>query len=128
MMPEGVGSGVALVYSKLSPGGRTGCWHQVIDHPESYDEYSCTCMIGCAMQRGIRRGWLARNDYQPCVERAWRSVKERTSADGRLVNVCTGTGKQKTLRDYLQRPAINGRDDRGGAMGLLFAIELLETE
>jgi hypothetical protein len=106
---------------------RTGCWHQVIDHPESYDEYSCTCMIGFAMQRGIRRGWL-KSEYQPCVDKAWRAVKERTSADGKLVNVCTGTGKQKTLRDYLNRPAINGRDDRGGAMGLLFATELLATK
>jgi hypothetical protein len=45
-----------------------------------------------------------------------------------LVNVCTGTGKQKTLEDYFKRPAINGRDDRGGAMGLLFAVELLAAE
>jgi rhamnogalacturonyl hydrolase YesR len=105
----------------------TGCWHQVIDHPESYDEYSCTCMIGFALQRGIRRGWLS-DDYKPSIDRAWRAVKERTSSDGKLVNVCTGTGKQKTLRDYFERPAINGRDDRGGAMGLLFATELLATE
>jgi rhamnogalacturonyl hydrolase YesR len=106
---------------------RTGCWHQVIDHPESYDEYSCTCMIGCAMQRGVRRGWLAEEEYGPCVDRAWRAVLERTGADGELVDVCAGTGKQRTLRDYLNRPAINGRDDRGGAMGLIFAVELLAT-
>jgi rhamnogalacturonyl hydrolase YesR len=134
--PEGHPAGPELVaefrkhLAALKPhqDARTGCWHQVIDHPESYDEYSCTCMIGCAMQRGIRRGWLAKDDYRPCVERTWRAVKERTSADGKLVNVCTGTGKQKTLRDYLERPAINGRDDRGGAMGLLFATELLAAE
>ena len=107
---------------------KTGCWHQVIDHPESYDEYSCTCMIGWAMQRGIRRGWLARDEYQPSVDRAWQAVKERTSPDGRLVNVCTGTGKQKMLQDYFDRPAINGRDDRGGAMGMTFAVELLAAE
>jgi rhamnogalacturonyl hydrolase YesR len=107
---------------------KTGCWHQVIDHPESYDEYSCTCMIGFAMQRGIRRGWLAKNEYQPYVDQAWRAIKERTSADGKLVNVCAGTGKQKTLRDYFDRPAINGRDDRGGAMGLLFATERMAAE
>jgi rhamnogalacturonyl hydrolase YesR len=104
---------------------KTGCWHQVIDHPESYDEYSCTCMIGWAMQRGIRRGWLAKDEYQPCVDQAWRAIKERTSPDGKLVNVCTGTGKQKTLQDYFDRPAINGLDDRGGAMGMMFAVELL---
>lgn len=106
----------------------TGCWHQVIDHRESYDEYSCTCMIGFAMQRGIARGWLDKAEYQPCVERAWQAIKERTSPDGKLVNVCTGTGKQKTLEDYFQRPAINGLDDRGGAMGLIFATELMAAE
>jgi unsaturated rhamnogalacturonyl hydrolase len=107
---------------------RTGCWHQVIDHPESYDEYSCTCMIGCAMQRGIRRGWLAKEEYRPCVDRAWRAILERTGPDGRLVNVCAGTGKQKTLQDYFNRPAVNGRDDRGGAMGLFFSVELLAAD
>lgn len=104
---------------------KTGCWHQVIDHPESYDEYSCTCMIGFAMQRGIRRGWLPKESYQPSVDRAWQAIRERTSADGKLVNVCAGTGKQKTLEDYFKRPAINGRDDRGGAMGLMFTTELM---
>lgn len=104
---------------------KTGCWHQVIDHPESYDEYSCTCMIAFAMRRGITRGWLAKADYQPSVDLAWRAIRERTSPDGKLVNVCTGTGKQKTLQDYFDRPAINGRDDRGGAMGMMFATELM---
>ncbi len=107
---------------------QTGCWHQVIDQPESYDEYSCTCMIGFAMQRGIRHGWLPKVEYQSCVDQAWRAIQERTSAAGKLVNVCSGTGKQKTLQDYFDRPAINGRDDRGGAMGLLFATELIEIE
>lgn len=107
---------------------KTGCWHQVIDHPESYDEYSCTCMIGFAMQRGITRGWLTKADYQPHVDRAWQAIEQRTSPDGKLVNVCAGTGKQKSLQDYFDRPAINGRDDRGGAMGLMFSTELMAAD
>jgi len=98
----------------------------VIDHPESYAEYSCTCMIGFAMASGMRHGWLPRDVHRPCVEGAWRAIEARTSPTGALVDVCAGTGKQKSLDDYLRRPAINGRDDRGGAMGLLFATELLE--
>jgi len=31
-----------------------------------------------------------------------------------------------TLRQYLDRPAISGDDDRGGAMGLLAAMEMHE--
>jgi len=101
---------------------RTGCWHQVIDHPESYDEYSCTCMIGTAMQRGIRRGWLAKEEYRSCVDRAWRAILERTEPDGKLVNVCASTGKQKTLQDYFepprhQRPRRPGRRDGAGPLG-----------
>jgi rhamnogalacturonyl hydrolase YesR len=107
---------------------KTGCWHQVIDHPQSYEEYSCTCMIGFAIQRGIRRGWISQDEFQSSVDRAWQAIQERTSPDGKLVNVCTGTGKQKTLQDYFDRPAINGRDDRGGAMGLMFTTELMSAE
>lgn len=113
---------IAVLKTHQDP--KTKCWHQVIDQPESYDEYSCTCMIGFAMARAIRRGWLSRDDYQPHVDRAWQAIESRTSPNGDLVNVCTGTGKQKTLRDYFDRPAINGKDDRGGAMGLMFATEL----
>jgi hypothetical protein len=59
------------------------------------------------------------------VERAWRAIVQRTSPDGRLVQVCVSTGKLPTLQAYLERPATTGRDDRGGAMGLLFAVEQL---
>jgi len=47
-----------------------------------------------------------------------RAVKERTGADGKLVAVCPGTAKQKTIQAYLDRPAINGRDERGGSDGV----------
>jgi rhamnogalacturonyl hydrolase YesR len=102
----------------------TGCWHQVIDRPESYRELTATCMIGFAMARGVRQGWLERDLYQPAIERAWYAAKTRIGSNGRLVDVCTGTGKQKSLRDYYDRPAILGPDDRGGAMALLFASEI----
>lgn len=103
----------------------TGTWHQVIDRPESYREFTGTSMIGFAMARGIRGGWLEAETYQPCVDRAWQTVKARTSPTGGFVDVCTGTGKQKTLRDYYDRQALQGRDGRGGSMALLFASEIL---
>ena len=103
----------------------TGTWHQVIDRPESYREFTGTCMIGFAMARGIRGGWLEAETYQPCVDRAWQAVKARTSPTGEFIDVCTGTGKQKTLRDYYDRQALHGRDGRGGSMALLFASEVL---
>lgn len=105
-----------------------GLWRQVIDKPGSYRELTATCMIGFAMRRGVKRGWLDRRKFQPLVDRAWTAVKGRTAADGKLVDVCTGTGKQKSLQDYLERTAILGTDPRGGAMVLLFATELMSRE
>ena len=37
----------------------SGCWHQVIDRPESYREFTATAMITYALMRGIRAGRLA---------------------------------------------------------------------
>lgn len=101
-----------------------GMWRQVIDVPGSYRELTATCMIATSMLRGIRAGWLDRGRYQAAVDRAWAAVNLRVSSDGRLVDVCTGTGKQKSRREYLDRPAILGPDPRGGAMALLFATEM----
>jgi rhamnogalacturonyl hydrolase YesR len=102
----------------------TGAWRQVIDHPESYRELTATCMIAFAIARGMRLGWLDRAKWQPALDRAWTAVKARVASDGGLVDVCTSTGKQKSLREYLDRTAILGADPRGGAMALLLATEL----
>jgi len=101
-----------------------GMWHQIVDRPESYREFTVTCMTAFAMTRGMRRGWLGRAEYEPAVRRAWTALKQRIGPDGILVDVCTGTGKQKSRQDYFDRPAILGRDDRGGAMALLISTEI----
>ena len=53
-------------------------------------------------------------------------LERRLSVDdeGGLVDVCTGTGVQTSTRDYLDRGAIFGLDDRGGSMAIWFATEL----
>ncbi|MDA1312917.1 MAG: glycoside hydrolase family 88 protein [Acidobacteria bacterium] len=48
----------------------TGMWHQVIDHPESYREFTATAMITFAMLRGLRNGWLERSRVEPASRRA----------------------------------------------------------
>jgi rhamnogalacturonyl hydrolase YesR len=101
-----------------------GMWREVIDKPGSYAETSATAMIGLAMERGIRKGWLDPAAYQPRVNRAWNAVSARVGKDGQLIDVCESTNKQKTLEDYLHRAAILGPDPRGGAMAMLFATEM----
>jgi len=105
-----------------------GMWHQVVDEPGSYAEFSVTCMMAIAMTRGLRNGWINPAEYGARINHAWRSINRRISTDGALIDVCTGTGKMKSRQEYLDRPAILGRDDRGGAMGLLLAVELASAE
>jgi unsaturated rhamnogalacturonyl hydrolase len=101
-----------------------GLWRNVIDYPGAYPEYSATAMIGFAMLRGVRNGWLAKKQYQPVVDKAWAAVLSRTGSDGHMIDVCESTARLKSLDEYLHRAAILGSDPRGGAMAMMFATEL----
>ena len=103
-----------------------GSWRQVIDEPTSYRELTATAMITAGMARGIARGWIARATYEPIMTRGWQAVAARVNADGTVKDVCAGTGAGPTKEYYLNRPVVNGADDRGGAMALLAAIEIAE--
>jgi len=106
-----------------------GMWRNVIDRPGAYPEYSATAMIGAAMLRGVRNGWIDRPAYEPRVQAAWNAVLTRTGADGRLIDVCESTGTRGlTDQDYLRRTAILGPDDRGGGMAMFFATELAGSQ
>ena len=106
----------------------TGMWHQVVDRPESYREFTSTAMTGFAITRGLRKGWLDRDEFEPVADRAWKAVLARIKADASLIDVCRSTGRQSSLRAYFDREAILGRDDRGGAMALLFSTERAHWE
>ena len=99
-----------------------GMWRQIVDVPGSYRETSVTAMTLTAMARGLRLGWLDES-YRPVVDRAWRALLAHVLMDGALVDVCFSTGAGPTRRHYLDRPAVNGADDRGGAMVLGAALE-----
>lgn len=103
-----------------------GMWHEVVDRPDSYAEFTATAMIGAAMMKGMRGGWIGRATYEPAVERAWAAIQRRTAEDGVVMDVCESTGKQKTVEAYLDRAAIWDRDPRGGAMAMLLATERMQ--
>ena len=104
-----------------------GAWRQIIDEPGAYREETATAMLLSAMARGIRLGWID-TSYRPVVLRAWRALSAHVVEDGSLIDVCTGTGAGPTPRYYLDRAAIDGADDRGGAMALLASIEMYELQ
>jgi rhamnogalacturonyl hydrolase YesR len=100
-----------------------GMWREVIDEPGAYREETATAMLLSAMARGIRLGWID-GTYQPVVQRAWRALAAHVRDDGTIIDVCASTGGGPTRKYYLDRPAITGADDRGGAMALLAAMEM----
>ena len=102
-----------------------GSWRQVVDEPSSYRELTVTAMSVAAMARGIRLGWLT-PAARSVVDKGWRAVVARVNEDGTVRDVCSGTGAGPTKEYYLNRPAVSGADDRGGAMALLAAIEVEE--
>jgi len=105
---------------------RDGLWRNVVDVDGAYPEYSATAMIGFAMLRGVKNGWFEDPaPYRDAVARAWRGVNVRTGSDGSVIDVCESTARIESLQGYLDRAALAGRDDRAGAMAMLFATELM---
>jgi len=103
--------------------GPDGMWRQVVDVEGSYRETSVTALTVTAMARGLRLGWLD-TSYAPVIERGWRGILSHVVEDGTLVDVCISTGSGPTLDHYLHRTAVNGADDRGGALILGAALEM----
>ena len=100
----------------------SGMLNNVLDIQGSYLEFTATCMMGYAMARGISLGFLS-NDFRDSVDLAWQGIAERVDDVGNVVDGCASTGVQNNVREYLDRPAIFGFDDRSGGMALWFAVE-----
>jgi unsaturated rhamnogalacturonyl hydrolase len=116
----------ALMAALLPLQNRDGLWRNVVNHPGAFAEFSGTAMIGFAMQRGLEKGWIRGRDYRQAVDEAWLAVRSRTSATGTFIDVCESTARMNDAALYLKRAAILGKDDRAGAMALLFATELMK--
>ena len=105
----------------------SGMLNNVLDIQGSYLEFTATCMMGYSMARGIRLGFLS-DDFRPAIDLAWQGVSERVDEVGNVVDACASPGVQNNVRDYLDRPAIFGFDDRSGGMALWFAVEMERLE
>src|SRR5262245_8912298 len=103
-----------------------GMWRQVVDEPTSYKELTVTAMTVAVLARGVRLGWLDAKTYRAPIDRAWTSLLTRIGPDGSVAAVCSGTGAGATKDSYMNRPAVSGGDDRGGAMAMLAALEMAE--
>ncbi len=104
-----------------------GTFGELVDVPGAWGELTSTCMVGYALARGLRMGWLSDGEegtYQAGLNACWRAVAERIDGDGGVVDGCISTGVMPDMRAYLNRTAVSGHDDRTGSMALWFACEM----
>ena len=106
-----------------------GTFGELVDLPGAWGELTSTSMIGYALARGLRLGWLPSDDafgYAAGLQACWRAVSERIDQDGGVVDGCISTGVMPDTRAYLNRTAVNGHDDRTGSLALWFACEMAQ--
>ncbi len=101
----------------------SGMFSQLLDLPGTYQELTSVCMVGYAVARGLRMGWLDES-YREFVDSLWETASEHIGPDGEVVDGCTGTGAVNDRRFYIDRAAEYGRDDRTGNLALWFAVEM----
>ena len=101
----------------------SGMFSQLLDLHGTYQELTSVCMVGYAVARGLRLGWLD-DSYLAFAESLWRSASERVGLDGEVVDGCTGTGAVNDRRFYIDRAAEYGQDDRTGNLALWFSVEM----
>ncbi|HET9316346.1 MAG TPA: glycoside hydrolase family 88 protein [Vicinamibacteria bacterium] len=104
----------------------TGLWPQVLDHPELWDETSCSAMFAYAIARGVRRGWLPKEDLE-IARKAYAGVMRNVTPDGQVLEVSEGTGIGETLEFYRDRK--RPVNDHHGPGPVMFAgAELMEID
>jgi unsaturated rhamnogalacturonyl hydrolase len=85
-----------------------GMWRQLVDREDSWKETSATAMFAYAMRVGILSGILPAGEYSPACDRAWDALVGRIEPDGRLREICAGTGQSRDAEYYLGRPRVTG--------------------
>jgi len=103
---------------------KDGMWRQLIDNEQAWAETSSTAMFGYAITVGVKKGLLPEDKFTPAYQKAWKALVEYIGEDGKITDVCAGTGKGDNIDYYLDRPRITG-DLHGQAPILWFAYSLL---
>jgi len=101
----------------------SGMWRQVLDHPESWEETSCTAMFAYGIARAVHRGWLDAS-YLPMARKAFAGISKNVTAEGVVNETCIGTNIGQDIAYYMdrQRPS---DDMHGRGPVLLAGTELL---
>lgn len=103
----------------------SGLWHQLLDKQDSYLETSVTAMFTYAAARAVNQGWIA-PVYFTVAEKGWEGLTSKITPDGKVEDVCIGTGISEDIGFYYNRPAtLNGNHALGAV--LLAGAEMIRA-
>jgi unsaturated rhamnogalacturonyl hydrolase len=80
----------------------SGRWHQLLTHPDSFEETSATAMFIYSFVEGHKKGWLP-DAFREAAFRGFAGLKEKIDGEGNIYGTCIGTSTQDTLEDYYRR-------------------------
>jgi len=115
-----------MMLSLLNYQTKEGMWRQLIDNENSWPETSSTAMFGYAITIGVKKGLLDEKVFTKAYQKAWLALAGYVNAEGKLADICVGTGKSKDKEYYLNRPKVTG-DLHGQAPLVWFAFSLLNN-
>ncbi|MGA2263763.1 MAG: glycoside hydrolase family 88 protein [Acidobacteriota bacterium] len=104
----------------------SGMWRQVLDHPELWEETSCTAMFAYGIVRAVNRGWIPAANMA-VARKAFEGICRNITPDGAVNGTCEGTNIGTDLDFYFQR----GRPDddlHGRGVVLLAGAEILQAK
>jgi rhamnogalacturonyl hydrolase YesR len=101
----------------------SGMWKQVLDHPELWDETSCTAMFTYGIARAVNRGWIDPS-YMAMARKGFAGISKHVTSEGVVNETCIGTNIGQTLEFYAQRERPSD-DMHGRGPVLLAGTELL---
>jgi rhamnogalacturonyl hydrolase YesR len=116
---------VKMMDALLQYQSEDGMWRQLIDVDSSWEESSCTGMFGYAIAVGVQKGILDARLFGPSYRKAWLSLTNHITKEGKVTDVCVGTGQSKQIDYYLNRPKVTG-DFHGQAPVLWLAFCLMQ--
>lgn len=83
---------------------KTGFWHQLLDHPDTYLETSCTAIYAYCISHAINKGWIDALTYGANAMLAWQACHTKINERGQVEGTCVGTGMGFDPAFYAYRP------------------------
>jgi rhamnogalacturonyl hydrolase YesR len=111
--------------------GQSGMWYQVLDmgsDPDNWLESSCTGMFVFALASGVKEGWLPEQPYKQAALDGWVALDDYVDEQGRVHEICTGTGASSDVQYYFDRPReIGNPHGQAAVIWAATAIKRLNT-